>query len=200
MEIAETLLKAGVTLLVVDWISGFVHWFEDSYGNPATPFIGRRITKPNLLHHFKPRALLANSWYASSELLLVACAVALLVAWGLGRLSPMVVLAAVFGANANEVHKWSHRSQAENGPVVVALQRLGLVQTPRHHLQHHLDGKDSHYCVLTNLLNPVLDGCRFWRGLERVLAGVFGLKKRNDDTMLAAVLREEPDFLSHASR
>jgi hypothetical protein len=29
---------------------------------------------------------------------------------------------------------------------------------------------------------------------------VFGLKKRNDDEMLAAVLREEPDFLIEGSR
>ena len=197
---AETLLKVLVTWLVVDWISGFVHWFEDSYGSPATPFIGRRITKPNLRHHFNPRSFVSNSWYASSELLLFACAGALLAAWSLGRLGPMMVLAAVFGANANQVHKLSHRSAAENGAVVVALQRLRLLQTPRHHQRHHVGGKDSHYCVLTNLLNPVLDRCRFWRGLELGLEWGFGLKKRNDDEMLAAVLREEPDFLIERSR
>lgn len=60
---------------------------------------------------------------------------------------------------------------------------------------HHIDHRDSHYCVLTDFLNPVLDGCRFWRSLEQVLAVLFGLKKRDDEAMLAAVLREEPDFL-----
>ena len=107
MDLAGTLLKVAVTWLVVDWISGFVHWCEDSYGSPSTPFIGRRITKPNLRHHFNPRSFVHNSWFASSELLLGACGAALLVAWGLGRLSPMVVVAAVLGINANQVHKWS---------------------------------------------------------------------------------------------
>jgi ubiquitin-conjugating enzyme E2 variant len=110
----------------------------------------------------------------------------------------MVALAAVLGANANQVHQWSHRSETENGPIIVGLQRLGLLPSPRHHLQHHLDERDSHYCVLTNLLNPVLDRCQFWRGLEQVLERAFGLKKRNDDAMLAAVLLDEPDFLGTA--
>jgi ubiquitin-conjugating enzyme E2 variant len=132
-------------------------------------------------------------------LLLLACSAALLVAWILDRLSPMVVLGAVFGANANQVHKWSHRSDTENGVIITMFQRLRLLQTPGHHAKHHAGRKGSHYCVLSNVLNPFLDWCRFWRGLEWVLERLFGLKKRDDDAMLAMVLRSEPDFLSKAS-
>ena len=198
MAPAEILIKVVVTWLVVDLISGVVHWFEDSYGHPSMPFVGDRVTKANLRHHFRPRAFVTNSWYSSAELLLVSCGAALFVAWMIGRLSPMVVLAAVLGANANQVHKWSHRTKAENGVLIVAAQRLKLIQSPTHHQSHHLDNKDSHYCVLTDFLNPILDSCRFWRGLEAVL-GVVGLRKRNDDMLLAAVLRDEPDFLDRAS-
>jgi ubiquitin-conjugating enzyme E2 variant len=159
-------IKVVVTWLVVDWISGVVHWFEDSYGHPSLRFVGRRITKPNLRHHFRPRAFVANSWYASSELLLFSCLAALFVAWLIGQLSPMIV----------------------------AAQHLKLIQSPSHHQRHHVDGKDSHYCVLTDFLNPILDYCRFWRGLE-ALARAVGLRKRNDDLTLAAVLLDEPDFL-----
>ncbi len=106
----------------------------------------------------------------------------------------MVVLGAVLGVNANQVHKWSHRTAAENGLLIVLAQRLWLVQSPSHHQRHHAGGKDSHYCVLTNFLNPILDDCRFWRGLERLL-GLVGLKRRDDEAMLASVLLEEPDFL-----
>jgi len=200
MGVIETVLKLAATWLVVDWISGLVHWCEDTYGSPSTPFVGRRITKPNLRHHFNPRSFVHNSWFASAELLLWACAFALLVAWSLGRLGPMVVVAAILGANANQVHKWSHRTPAENGRIVGALQRVGVLQSPRHHQRHHLGARNSHYCVLTNLLNPVLDRCRFWRGLERVIASTVGLTPRNDDALLAAVLRDEPDFLSRTSR
>ncbi len=198
MGAIETVIKVGVTWLAVDWISGCVHWCEDSYGRPSAPVVGQRITKPNLRHHFRPRAFVSNSWYSSSELLLFSCLGVLLVAWLLGRMSPMVVLAAVLGANANQAHKWSHRSVIENGPAITALQRVRLIQSPTHHNRHHLDRKDSHYCVLTDFLNPLLDRCRFWRGLESVFARWFGLKKRDDDAMLAAVLREDPDFLDQA--
>ncbi|MCH7753865.1 hypothetical protein IH970_01900 [candidate division KSB1 bacterium] len=34
------------------------------------------------------------------------------------------------------------------------LQKLTIVQTPSHHNQHHSKGKDTHYCVLTDFLNP----------------------------------------------
>jgi len=105
-----------------------------------------------------------------------------------------VILAAVLGANANQVHKWSHRTKAENGPVIALAQRLWVLQSPSHHHQHHVEGKDSHYCVLTNFLNPVLDTSRFWRGLEWLLRRA-GIEKRSDDLMLAEVLRQEPDFL-----
>lgn len=50
MDAAETLLTIAATWLVVDFISGVVHWAEDSYGSPSATFIGRRITKPNVLH------------------------------------------------------------------------------------------------------------------------------------------------------
>jgi ubiquitin-conjugating enzyme E2 variant len=127
-------------------------------------------------------------------LLLFSCAAALVVAWLLGRLSPMVVLGALLGANANQVHKWSHRTPAENGPAVGLAQRLLLIQSPGHHHQHHSGRRNSHYCVLTNLLNPVLDRFRVWRGLEWVLRQG-GLGKRDDDQLLVVVLAGDPGFL-----
>ncbi len=49
------------------------------------------------------------------------------------------------------------------------LQKLKIVQTPSHHNQHHRKGKDTHYCVLTDFLNPILDRFHFWRGLEKLV-------------------------------
>jgi ubiquitin-conjugating enzyme E2 variant len=193
-DVALVSLKLLTTWLVVDFVSGFVHWFEDSYGHPGMPFVGRRITKPNLLHHFRPRAFVINSWYASSQLLLVSCLAVLAIAWAFGRLSPMVVLGAGLAVNANQVHKWSHRSVDENGWLITIAQRVGLVQSPGHHLAHHAGDKNSHYCAMTGLLNPILDRSGFWRGLERML-GRLGLAKRDDEALLAEVLRSEPDFL-----
>jgi len=172
--------------LVTDFLSGVFHWLEDAYGNPSWPIIGRHVTKPNILHHYAPRAFVTNSWFLSSRLLLAICAGLTALTLALGVFNWMIALSMVLGLNANQVHKWSHRSRRENGPVVRLLQRLHLIQSPSHHHRHHVLGKDSHYCVLTDFLNPILDGVGFWRGLERLIA------RRDDEAMARAVLADDP--------
>jgi hypothetical protein len=81
----------------------------------------------------------------------------------------------------------------------VLAQRVGLLQSPQHHRAHHSGTKDSHYCVMTGLLNPLLERCRFWRALEWLLAR-FGLEKRDDDALLAEMLHKDPDFLDRPDR
>jgi plasmanylethanolamine desaturase len=193
--IAMMAIKLVATWLITDWISGFVHWLEDSYGHPDMPIVGRYVTKPNLQHHVHPRKFVTNSWFSSSDLLMLVCLAGLFAAWAIGRLSPMVFFAAALGVNANQVHKWCHRTPRENGPVIVALQRLRFVQSPRQHYGHHLARKDACYCVLTDFLNPVLDRCRFWRALEFLIHRCFGIAKRDDEALLTLVLAEDPFFL-----
>ncbi|MFN7532523.1 MAG: fatty acid desaturase CarF family protein [Gemmatimonas sp.] len=178
--------------LVTDFLSGVFHWLEDAYGNPSWPIIGRHVTKPNILHHYAPRAFVTNSWFLSSRLLLAICAGLTALTLALGVFNWMIALSMVLGLNANQVHKWSHRSRRENGPVVRLLQRLHLIQSPSHHHRHHVLGKDSHYCVFTDFLNPILDGVGFWRGLERLIARVFGVARRDDEAMARAVLADDP--------
>ena len=82
--------------------------------------------------------------------------------------------------------------------MIVVMQRLRLVQSPGHHHGHHVNDRDSLYCVLTDVMNPILDRCQFWRGVEWVISRLLGIKKRDDDAMLSLVLAEEPDFLGDA--
>ena len=53
----------------------------------------------------------------------------------------------------------------------------------QHHARHHTDPKNSHYCTITNWLNPVLDGLRFWDGLEWLLARTIRLERREDTSV-----------------
>jgi plasmanylethanolamine desaturase len=198
MITAVILSKVIVTWLVTDFVSGLFHWLEDSYGHPHLPVVGHYVTKPDLLHHYQPRKFVTNSWYSSSDLLLLICLAALFIAFAMGRLSPMVLLSVALGVNANQVHKWCHRTRRENGPLIVAMQRLRLVQSPRQHNRHHLGKKDTCYCVLTDLLNPILDTCCFWRGLEFLIYRLFRLQKRDDAALLALILAEDPGFLGDA--
>lgn len=180
--------------VITDFLSGVFHWMEDAYGHPSWPVVGRHVTKPNILHHYVPRAFVANSWFISSRLLLVICAVLLALSLAAGVFNWMIGLSLALGLNANQIHKWSHRSRRENGPVVTMLQRLRLIQSPAHHQRHHQHGKDSHYCVLTDFLNPVLDGLGFWRGAERAIRRVFGVTRRSDEAMAQEVLQDDPGF------
>lgn len=194
MSIALVAAQALMTWLATDFLSGFFHWMEDSYGGPFWPVFGRHVTKPNILHHYAPRAFVTNSWFLSSRLLLLIGSTIAILTLALGIFNWMVALAVFLGVNANQVHKWSHRTRGENGRFVVFLQRARLIQSPSHHHRHHTHGKDSNYCVLTDFLNPVLDGTRFWRGLEWLVERLFGIRKRDDETMALMVLEREPEF------
>jgi plasmanylethanolamine desaturase len=59
------------------------------------------------------------------------------------------------------------------------LQRAYVLQTPRHHGRHHQGEKNSHYCVVTNFLNPLLEEVGFWRRLETGVEKLTGRKPRH---------------------
>jgi hypothetical protein len=49
------------------------------------------------------------------------------------------------------------------------LQRVGLLQSRRHHAEHHKNPYSVKFCTTTDWLNPILDAVRFWRALEKGL-------------------------------
>jgi hypothetical protein len=170
-------LELVAVLLLVDFVSGVVHWAEDSYCTESTPVIGRWVVVPNLLHHRNGCAFIAKSWIASSWDLAAAGMVIVAVAGLAGALTWHVVLFALLGANANQIHKWNHMPRSSVPPAIRVLQRLHVLQSARHHAQHHRGGKNSHYCVITGMLNPLLDRIGFWRKLEKLLEPVLGLPR-----------------------
>lgn len=174
-----------LTVLVTDFVSGLFHWAEDAYGREEWPITGWLITQRNILHHHDPRYFTRYGWFHSSWLLMCIALIIVIGAWLCGVLTWHVWLFATLGANANQIHKWAHRSPAENGPVISFLQRIRLVQTPRHHAHHHTDPKNSHYCVITNILNPILDRIRFWEVLEAAIFALFGVRRRVDRSVAA---------------
>jgi ubiquitin-conjugating enzyme E2 variant len=173
-------LKVVACVFTADFLSGFFHWLEDAYGREDFPITGRLVTQPNIIHHRDPRYFTRNSWLYSARLLLVLGAVVVSIAWACGFLNWMTLLVVALGVNANEFHKWAHRSQAENGRLITFLQRMGLLQSAAHHARHHQAQKNTHYCVITNYLNPILDGVGFWLALEHLLVLMFGLRRRVD--------------------
>ena len=177
------LLKFIGTVVAADFVAGMIHWLEDAYVREDTPLIGKWVARPNIVHHHYPRYMTRHSWWQTSfDLLLVSTAL-VIGAWFLGLLSWEVWLFAIVSANANEFHKWEHRTRKENGPIISFLQDIRVLQTAKHHARHHTDPKNSHYCTITNFLNPVLDGMNFWNGIEWALARTVGLNRREDTSI-----------------
>jgi len=181
--IFDSVLQFLATILAAEFAAGFVHWFEDAYIRNDTPLIGRFIGRPNTVHHHYPRYMTRNNWWQSSWDLVLLAAALVVGAWWIGLLTWHVWLFALLAANANQFHKWEHRTRKENGRVISFLQDLRLLQTSKHHARHHTDPKNSHYCTITNVLNPVLDGIHFWDGLEWLLDKTIGLKRQPDTSV-----------------
>jgi plasmanylethanolamine desaturase len=183
MSTSQIVIQAVGVILVADFISGFVHWAEDAYARKDTPVIGRWIGQANIEHHHKPRAFIARSWWQSSWDLVLTSAFVVFGAWWLQALTWKIWLFAAVTSNANQIHKWAHQAPHENGRIVTWLQKFKLLQTQRHHGKHHSGTKNSHYCAITNFLNPLLEEIEFWKLLERFNARMFGLHRRADDSV-----------------
>src|SRR6266516_73074 len=106
------ILETIATVLIADFVTGLVHWLEDAYGLENWLITGRFITKPNMVHHHDPRYFTRNTWLHSSWLLLCIALLVLLAAWLSGLLTWQVWLFVILGANANQIHKWAHRTPA----------------------------------------------------------------------------------------
>ncbi len=169
-------------LLLADFATGVIHWFQDRYGDPSWPVIGHAIYM-NQEHHKRPRFFLTGTvWKRNREVWMVCAATALLLLF-LDSFTTLSGSFVFFGLFANEVHGASHRTGRENGPFIRALQRTGLIQNPLHHAAHHRRAKNTHYCTMTNWVNPVLDSIRFFPAIERVVFLSTGIRPRFDSTV-----------------
>lgn len=165
-----TLLIAAKLLfgwLLADLIGGVVHWMEDRVVCDDTPGL-RSVIAANRLHHSHPLAFLAGSMIArNGSTWLAAGAVSL--AWLLLFGGSIVWAAAtVGGLVSSEVHRLAHTPRPAS-LLLRILQDVGLIQSCAHHAGHHRPGAARRYCVLTDLLNPLLDGLSIWARIEGCL-------------------------------
>lgn len=173
------LIKFFFTVALADFISGLVHWLEDAYAHPDMPLLGK-IAADNLRHHSRPREFLGKSWWESSSDLVLIGLVVILASLTSHNFSGWVLLLVALTVNANQIHKWAHQGPRENPALVTWLQQKKILQTAREHAKHHSGEKNTHYCVITNFLNPVLEKAGFWKGIEMVIESIAGIKRRSD--------------------
>jgi hypothetical protein len=152
-------------LLVADFLTGLMHWAEDTWLAPRrSAFLDRYVVRDNIEHHRRPGSIRAGTFWETNRVTIVLAAIGVsgcvlghVEAW-----QPYLMLALL--SHSNQVHKWAHSS---NVPAPVQwLQSIGLLQSPAQHARHHKTPYATNYCAMTNFVNPALDAIGFWRGLE----------------------------------
>ncbi len=171
MDIIIALLSyAGcilVSLVVADFITGLMHWAEDTWLKPGkSALLDRFIVNDNIDHHRAPGKIRAGAYWQTNRVCIALALVvtAILALCHVHMWEPYLVLALL--SQSNQVHMWAHSSRPPR-PVQL-LQRTGLLQPASHHAEHHKRPYASRFCTMTTFLNPVLDRIRFWRALETV--------------------------------
>jgi plasmanylethanolamine desaturase len=174
-EMVSIAISGLLAILLADIMSGLVHWAEDAYAREDMPLIGKWIAKANIEHHVRPRAFLKKTYWQSSLDLWAVSIVVLIYYAHRHQLTWPIWLFAVISA----------QTPVEKGWLVTRLQKMYVIQHPRHHSKHHQNKKDTHYCAVTNMLNPILDGLKFWKIIEKCLE-VVGIKRRNEYTPISS--------------
>ena len=162
-----------VCYLAADLLAGFWHWWEDRYADTRWPVIGDWIAKPNQLHHEQPLAFLDQGYWSRNWTTLIPAGIAFLL-----TVPDPICGVFAFVSQANEIHAWAH-SKGKVASWIEALQSIGLLQSPKHHAQHHIEPFESRYCVMTDWLNPILDRIDFWRRLEEIIWRVFAIRSQH---------------------
>jgi hypothetical protein len=168
-----------VSWLAADFIAGLFHWWEDTYLSHSDSILGRLIGGPNQLHHADQYAFLKGSYWQRNYTTIVPSFVAMAICLSFEPLRNGW-LSMLFLSQANQVHAWSH-SKPTNGLLVRFLQRACVFQSPKHHAEHHRNPFHVRYCVMTPILNPLLDAIGFWRALEDIISFVTGINPRTQN-------------------
>lgn len=155
-------------LLAADLISGLVHWAEDTWGAPGNSrFLDKWVILPNIDHHRRPGKMRQDLYWETNlvTIVLALCAAAVLAVLHVHAWQAYLIVA--MASQSNQIHAWAHTQDA---PAFIRwLQRFGILQSVRHHGEHHKRPYAYRFCTTTNYLNPILDETGFWRGLEWIV-------------------------------
>jgi hypothetical protein len=173
---AGLIVTALLAYVASDVISGVVHWGGDTIGHEDLPFVGPNFIRPFREHHVDQKDITRHDFVETNGNNCIVVLGPLVVAFllaprqvGFGFFAAtFVAFLAVFVVATNQFHKWAHE---ENPPFIARpLQRWGLILSPRHHEIHHAAPHDTHYCITVGWMNPVLNGVRFFRTMEWLIA------------------------------
>jgi hypothetical protein len=162
-------LQIILGIAFADFVSGTLHWLEDSYGKEEWPILGPYVIEPNIHHHYKPLDFVRGTYWNRNRSVLVIAALVGLLFLGAGWINVFTVTALIVGSQANEIHRWAHMPTKDVPKFLQRVQKTGLLLGSFHHWRHHTGRLDSHYCTVTNFVNPILDRLKLFRAIERMI-------------------------------
>lgn len=170
------LLQLLLLWMAADFITGVIHWWEDTYGNPNWPILGKFVVMPNLIHHKNPIKLLEGSYWNRINTSFIAATIIGVILWFLGCHAWQMIVCLIFCAQGNEIHAMSHRPDKRNGKVIGFLQKWGLFQNRKTHRWHHQAPYETNFCIMSEFVNPILNKIDFWVKLEKIILKVFKIE------------------------
>lgn len=186
MDIAHSVLIGAwiafqilAALAFTDFMSGVLHWLQDRYLHRSWPVIGPAVVDPSIIHHVQSRAFVETGFWARNAASLLVGGVLLAVFWATGTLNWFTTTFALASIILpTETHVWAHRTPKENGRLVTWLQSIGVAQSFAHHRRHHSGREITHYCAMSNYVNPLLERVDFWRRTERLIFMITGARPK----------------------
>lgn len=164
--------------IVADFLTGIFHWWEDRYGNPDWPILGKFVIQPNINHHKNPSQFTKGNYIQRNWTTLLPALVL-----GISFLYYeyyFLSLVFLFASQSNEMHCWEH---TKVNKFISWLQRSFILQDKKTHALHHKRPYDTNYCVMTMVVNPCLNRIKFWYYLERTVYCISGIDPRKERTL-----------------
>lgn len=164
--------------LTADFLSGFVHFLGDSFGDENTPYLGPAFILPFRDHHTDPKGITRHDFVETNgNNCLVSLPILLFLFFApgqegefpLARTYWFLVLIGIFFTN--QIHKWAH--QEEPNSFIRFLQKKRWILSPEHHQIHHTVPYDSYFCITTGWWNRILHKLGFFPFVKRMLLGIF---------------------------
>lgn len=163
----------GVT--AADFVSGFIHWAIDNWGESDTPVLGPIFFYHFHFHHAHPSAIAMDGFAETNgNAALTSLPFVWIAASSLPRCLPACfwLSFAVSSGFANQTHAWAHMNKPPK--LAQLLQNLGLVIGRRQHQIHHIRPHDRNYCILTGWMNGPLTSVRFFEAIESIIVRLTG--------------------------
>lgn len=173
-DVAVTTIEFVLVMLAADLCSGIVHWLQDRYDFNEKSLLNRIVILYAEEHHHAPDAFTHLSWSQRNAFASIGAALILSAAYLSNAFTWQFAAFVIVFLFSGEVHLWSHRAEDQNGLIIRLLQRTRLIQRPQHHALHHKQDT-GYYCILTDLVNPVVDYVAFFPRLEAVVFALFGI-------------------------